>query len=182
MGIVMGMMFMHQKNIMHRDLKPGNILVDSQMRVKICDFGTSKAYQGDMTQSSGIGSPAYQAPEVLSDDTHYTLKVDVFSFGLTAYEILTGERAINGETFVRCARAIQRGIRPELPVEWAPVLREVVESSWAVDPDDRRTFDEIFDDFVLMAGCDFVMGSDVEAVKEYVKEARAVARKMELSG
>ena len=76
------MNFLHESSIMHRDLKPENLLVTSLNRneivCKLSDFGTTKdvanSVMGDMTQTKGIGTPFYMAPEVMRGGGHYITK------------------------------------------------------------------------------------------------------------
>lgn len=90
-GIALGMKTLHKQSIIHRDLKPGNILLDSNFYPYIGDFGIS--FISDISASqilmnSQVGTPLYQVPEILSDEP-YTNKVDVFSFSLIAYQLIT---------------------------------------------------------------------------------------------
>lgn len=89
----------HQKGIVHRDIKPGNLMVTAdsavpgKQRMKIIDFGISKALEGasmTMTQRS-MGSPAYMSPIQFEDMSMVGPKDDVYSFGVTFFEVLTGE-------------------------------------------------------------------------------------------
>ena len=89
-GVARGMMFLHQHNIIHHDLKPGNVLLDQNYFPHIFDFGCSKQYRkGDsMNQSQSYGTCIYMAPEVF-EGTRYNEKGDVYSFGILMYEVVT---------------------------------------------------------------------------------------------
>lgn len=83
--------FLHNQNIVHRDLKPENILVDTIMnKAKVDDFGQSKFSGGNMTQTMGIGTPLYSAPEVDANQHHYDSRLaDIFSMGAVFFESIS---------------------------------------------------------------------------------------------
>lgn len=100
--LVLGMRYIHKKNFMHRDLKPHNILLSKNKHVRITDFGLVKEEDLETSQSKGVGTMRFMAPELFvnedeeeDDDidqksaTRYTNKVDVYSFGITLIYIVT---------------------------------------------------------------------------------------------
>jgi serine/threonine protein kinase len=179
LGIVQGMRFLHSQKppVMHRDLKPGNILVDKDMKVRICDFGSSRTIEADVTQTGGVGSPAYCAPEVFDDSGRYGTEVDVFSFGLTWYEILTGERVIKGPSHVKCYNEAKSEDRPEIPANLNPELSNLFACCWSPHPGERPSFDDIFADLASEQWI-IVQGADSARLSEYVKATRIEAHKM----
>lgn len=90
--IIDGMKFLHEKNIIHRDIKPKNILIsDDKKTIKICDFGFAKQYDINMKRVSTVcGSPLYMAPEIYQK-TGYTNSADVWSLGIILYEMIFGK-------------------------------------------------------------------------------------------
>ena len=89
--ICLAMKYVHEMNIIHRDLKMKNILITSKKHVKICDFGISKKM--DLTtftsNTHNIGTIPFMAPEIFNDDVDYDQKVDVYAFGVIMYFICT---------------------------------------------------------------------------------------------
>ena len=90
-----GIEALHDKNIMHRDISPGNILFDDSWTVKICDFGFCKP-DNDTTQSTGVGTPAFRDPKIQAGK--YSKKCDIFSAGLIMDYIFRGEALLRNGT------------------------------------------------------------------------------------
>jgi WD40 repeat protein/tetratricopeptide (TPR) repeat protein len=93
----------HQRGILHRDLKPGNILFDAQDTPYVTDFGLAKRVEGDVhhTRTGGIvGTPAYMAPEQARSEKVLTTAVDVYGLGAVLYDVLTGRPPFRAATVI----------------------------------------------------------------------------------
>lgn len=95
-----GLSFAHKKGVIHRDLKPGNILLSKDGWVKISDFGLAWIEGESQVTRSGavVGTPAFLSPEAISGGA-VTLRSDIFSLGVTFYQLLTGEKIFHSEHF-----------------------------------------------------------------------------------
>jgi serine/threonine protein kinase len=145
-GIIIGMKYIHSQGIMHRDLKPGNILLDENYRIRICDFGTARFEGCGTVTSNMVGTLRYMAPEMFEEDPP-TSKVDVFAFGLILYEILVGESVFpKNMAIAPIVRLHVRGFRPRIPESVSPIVASVIEKCWSVNPRNRPSFEEIFNE------------------------------------
>ncbi len=129
----------HHRGIVHRDVKPSNVLLTDAAHVKVTDFGIARAYEGEtVTQEAPLGTVAYVAPEQMAG-TDADGRVDVYALGIVLYEMLTGTRPFQGETPAEVAfQRLHR--RPSPPSEVAPlpqVLDVPVMRALERDPEDR---------------------------------------------
>ncbi|XP_052192340.1 serine/threonine-protein kinase STY46-like isoform X6 [Diospyros lotus] len=138
-----GMNYLHQNNIIHRDLKAANLLMDENEVVKVADFGVArvKAQSGVMTAETG--TYRWMAPEVIEHNP-YDHKADVFSFGIVLWELLTGKLPYDYLTPLQAAvGVVQKGLRPTIPKNTHPKLADLLERCWQQDPTLRPDFSEI---------------------------------------
>ncbi|KAF7004590.1 hypothetical protein CFC21_019800 [Triticum aestivum] len=99
-GVAVGVEFLHSKQVIHRDLKPGNILLDDSWNPKIADFATAKLFIADQTDPTVVLTPGYVAPEYAGAERTLTYKCDVYSFGVVLLEIVIGKRRTSMPTFL----------------------------------------------------------------------------------
>ncbi len=89
--------FANTLGVVHRDMKPANILTRGEMEIKVADFGAAQLARSDVTQVSGVGSPAYMSPEQLRGE-EIDFRTDMFSLGGVLYHLMTGARPFDGAT------------------------------------------------------------------------------------
>ncbi len=98
--------YAHRQGVVHRDIKPGNILITDSLDIKISDFGIAQIVRSDTTQPTGlIGSPAYMSPEQIREE-QLTQQTDFFSLGVLMYELLTGRSPFHADIFSGVVRKI----------------------------------------------------------------------------
>ncbi|KAK6145871.1 hypothetical protein DH2020_019740 [Rehmannia glutinosa] len=144
-----GMEYLHLKNIVHFDLKCDNLLVnlgDSQRPVcKVGDFGLSRIKQNTLVSGGVRGTLPWMAPELLNgNSSRVSEKVDVFSFGIALWEILTGEEPyIDMHCGAIIGGIVNNTLRPPIPERCDPEWRNLMEECWSHDPAARPSFTEI---------------------------------------
>jgi beta-lactam-binding protein with PASTA domain len=131
--------FAHRRGIIHRDIKPHNVIVDDEGRAKVTDFGIARAGASDMTETGLImGTAQYLSPEQAQGHA-VSARSDLYSIGIVLYEMLTGRVPFDGETAVTIALK-QVSAAPVPPSERAdvpPDLEAVVLRALAKDPAER---------------------------------------------
>ncbi|CAN5230255.1 hypothetical protein BH11ACT3_BH11ACT3_05260 [soil metagenome] len=128
----------HAAGLVHRDIKPGNLLITPDGRVKITDFGIARiADQVPLTATGQVmGTVQYLSPEQASGHPA-SPTTDIYSLGIVAYEALAGRRPFTGESQVAIAMAQINDTPPELPVTVAEPVRNLVYACIAKRPEDR---------------------------------------------
>ncbi|PHT91018.1 hypothetical protein T459_06131 [Capsicum annuum] len=147
-----GMSYLHQNNIIHRDLKTANLLMDEHGVVKVGDFGVARVQAQTGVMTAETGTYRWMAPEVI-EHKPYDHKADVFSFGVVLWELLTGEIPYAYLTPLQAAiGVVQQGLRPTIPKSTHPKLAELLEKCWQQDPTQRPDFSEILDSLKQLTG------------------------------
>ena len=152
--------YAHRQGVVHRDIKPDNILMDKEGNVLLADFGIVKIVAGDgdgktnpaLTQTGGlVGTPSYMAPEQGSGQANITTRADLYSLGVVIYEMLTGEQPYIADTPMQVViKHITepvpnpRSVNQNLSAEMENVIQRIL----AKKPDDRyASATEFADDF-----------------------------------
>ena len=159
--ICLGMRYLHSMNIIHRDLKLENILIMSTSEsspdaiCKISDFGTARETEisntitmtQSMTMTSNIGTPLYMAPEILSGQSHYSMKADIYSYGIVLCGLWNQQIPYSDESFTNVTEFLTRitnqehrpSLKPDCPQPYIQLVSACLQSN----PHSRPSFDEI---------------------------------------
>ncbi len=115
----------HRKGVLHRDLKPDNIVLTKELEPKLLDFGIARVANSDLTMNYEIlGSPAYLPPEAFEvSSSKLNEQGDIFSLGVLSYELLTGQKPFLGDTIVLLTNEIQNS----KPIHPSKINKEVTE-------------------------------------------------------
>ncbi|RHZ70963.1 hypothetical protein Glove_264g27 [Diversispora epigaea] len=141
----------HELDIVHQDFHPGNILSPNfRFNIKISDFGLSKLIgknPNNPDKKNIFGVLPYIAPEVLSGDEEYTKAADLYSFGIIAYEIVTGFPPYPDIPHDKdLALKICNGLRPEIPFHTPKLISRTIMRCWDARVTHRPTFEELRDE------------------------------------
>ncbi|KAI9216995.1 kinase-like domain-containing protein, partial [Blastocladiella britannica] len=137
--------------IQHRDFKSLNVLLDDYLHCKVSDFGLSKSRTTMQTTSHALGNAneramatlAWTAPERLKIGSRFTDKCDVYSFGVTLYEIASRSLPFEGEEALVIRMSILEGARPEIPDDAPEAFAALICECWAQEARLRPGFEEI---------------------------------------
>lgn len=174
-----GMEAVHKGHIIHRDIKPQNIIISNEGKVKVTDFGIAKAASSNTTSSNAMGSVHYTSPEQarggFSDE-----KSDIYSIGITMYEMVTGRVPFDGDSTVAIAmKHLQEEIVP--PSEYVPMpysLEQIILKCTQKNPDLRypnvtllaqdlrRSLSDPNGDFVKNGAATYGAGADTVMISE----------------
>ena len=144
----------HSKNIIHRDIKPGNILISRRGEIKLADFGIASDrddQENNITLSGmSLGTPAYMSPEQFEDSASVDTRADIYSLGIMLYEMLTGTKPYPGEFSMENFKIIKKGkyiharrIDKKIPKELEALIHKMIR------PNPKKRFQSI--DQVLRA-------------------------------
>ncbi|KAL2917329.1 hypothetical protein HK105_202993 [Polyrhizophydium stewartii] len=143
--ILLGIEYLHEHDIAHRDIKPDNMLISKDGTLKIVDFGVSEIFTREIgTVNKSAGSPAFYAPEMcVARHGDLSAKLlDIWAIGVTLYCMSFGRLPFNGRSMLDLYESI-RSQEPQYPPGIDPRLKDLLEKLLAKNPDDRITMDQL---------------------------------------
>eukprot|EP00055_Hartaetosiga_balthica_P013977 m.74297 g.74297 ORF g.74297 m.74297 type:complete len:914 (-) comp8449_c0_seq1:306-3047(-) len=161
---------LHNLDIVHRDLKTENLLLDNDFNLKVVDFGLSNSMAGKTTLHTMCGSPAYTAPELLGGK-QYGKPVDIWSIGINLYAMLTGKLPFSSDN-VTTLHAMILDQDFDIPASFSNELREVLLKILVAKPKNRITLSEL-------AKHPWVCKDGLDPVEEFCKSERGEREKRE---
>ena len=118
---ILGLEYIHYNNILHRDIKPDNLVLDKNGYVKITDFGISREI-GKLQKDESSGTPGYMAPEVMKA-RHHSFAVDFFAVGVIGYEFMLGKRPYYGKN--------RKEIKEQMLAKQALITEDILPHEWS---------------------------------------------------
>lgn len=133
-GVLCGLEFLHSRDIIHRDVKPANVLLQGETP-RLTDFGVSRVLKATSASLRSAGTPHYMAPEAF--DGKRTAQTDLWSAGVMFYEMLTGKYPFRGEGVMEIMAAIVNGEPEPLPPEIDHSIRTIITKALKKRPAER---------------------------------------------
>lgn len=137
-----GLKYLLDNNILHRDLKPQNILLSKNYDIKITDFGFATYYTKDTIINTLCGSPMYMAPEIITKNG-YDYKSDLWSVGIILYEMLHGYTPFNVQNFIELIKEIKKK-NISIKVDVSEECKELIYSLCKTNPNERIGWNDFF--------------------------------------
>ena len=167
-----GLHFLHQNNIVHRDIKSDNILANEKGAVKLADFG----YAAQLTQevqgrSSKVGTLCWMAPELVKAERKYDVKADIWSFGIFAFELANGNPPHMFEPQSRFIINLIARDPPKIGKKWSQEFREFVDLCLTKDPKDRPSAHQLLG-HPFLQGASKYKSQQQDLVKKYNAKIR----------
>ncbi|KAL7848858.1 hypothetical protein SRHO_G00204810 [Serrasalmus rhombeus] len=170
-GALQGLAYLHSHNMIHRDIKAGNILLTEPGQVKLADFGSASIAS---PANSFVGTPYWMAPEVIlaMDEGQYDGKVDIWSLGITCIELAERKPPLFNMNAMSALYHIAQNESPTLQSsEWTDYFRNFVDSCLQKLPHDRPTSEELLQHaFVLRERAESVLMDLIQRTKDAVRE------------
>jgi len=149
---------MHEHGVVHRDIKPGNLVVDQDGMLHIIDFGLAKLVRGmreDTAESMTVGTPEYMSPEQARGNADVDCRSDIYSLGVSLFHMLTNEVPFKGSAeeilFAQVKHELE--MTPEQMQRISPPVQFVIRKAMAKDPEHRyATPQDMLDDIHAVAG------------------------------
>ncbi len=126
--LLLGLSYIHDKKIVHRDIKTKNIFIQNENFLRIGDFGIAKLFNQTQTMNKIVGTPLYMAPECFKQNNKYSYKSDIWSLGCCIYEMCNLKHAFEGNFFPAVSVKISEGKRAPLNKRYSDDLKYLVDS------------------------------------------------------
>ncbi|XP_031627402.1 serine/threonine-protein kinase MARK2-like isoform X3 [Contarinia nasturtii] len=152
--IVSAVQYCHQKKIIHRDLKAENLLLDSEMNIKIADFGFSNEFTPGSKLDTFCGSPPYAAPELFQGKKYDGPEVDVWSLGVILYTLVSGSLPFDGTTLRELRERVLRG-KYRIPFYMSTDCENLLRKFLVLNPTKRSSLEAIMHDKWMNMGYEF---------------------------
>eukprot|EP01017_Pseudomicrothorax_dubius_P016836 TRINITY_DN1903_c0_g1_i4.p1 TRINITY_DN1903_c0_g1~~TRINITY_DN1903_c0_g1_i4.p1 ORF type:complete len:666 (+),score=89.85 TRINITY_DN1903_c0_g1_i4:40-2037(+) len=142
--IASAMLYLHNSQICHCDLKSSNILLDKSFNAKLCDFGLSRIKDEKKNYYKGrVGTPNWMAPEIMREEA-YEESADVFSYGMIAWELVTGQIPYKELSAAQIIGSVGFGDKfVDLPTRCNPTIMKIIHTTLSRDKTQRPTFRQI---------------------------------------
>lgn len=143
--VLLALLAVHKLGVIHRDIKAANILITNEGNVQLCDFGVAAQLTSNSIKRTTIaGTPFWMAPEVIREGAQYNVKADIWSLGITIYEIATGNPPYCDKGATWAMTMIEKLTPPRLEGrEYPPALKECIALCLDENPDERPSADEL---------------------------------------
>ncbi|XP_047199450.1 MAP/microtubule affinity-regulating kinase 4 isoform X1 [Hippoglossus stenolepis] len=170
--IVSAVHYCHTKNIVHRDLKAENLLLDADANIKIADFGFSNEFTLGNKLDTFCGSPPYAAPELFQGKKYDGPEVDVWSLGVILYTLVSGSLPFDGQNLKELRERVLRG-KYRVPFYMSTDCEGILRRFLVLNPAKRCTLEQVMKDKWINSGYD---GEDlkphIEPVEDFSDPAR----------
>ncbi|KAK5905303.1 hypothetical protein CesoFtcFv8_006781 [Champsocephalus esox] len=143
--IVSAVHYCHRKNIVHRDLKAENLLLDADSNIKIADFGFSNEFTAGSKLDTFCGSPPYAAPELFQGKKYDGPEVDIWSLGVILYTLVSGSLPFDGQNLKELRERVLRG-KYRVPFYMSTDCEGILRRFLVLNPSKRCSLDQIMKD------------------------------------
>lgn len=190
--VLVALAFLHRQDIIHRDVKAANVLLTQTGKILLADFGVAAHLQANSKRSTFTGTPLWMAPEVITDGKMYDTKADIWSLGITLFEMTMGNPPHFGIEPLRACALIPRSDPPTLPDNdeaaedglgpFSNPMREFLAQCLQIDAAGRPTADELMRSKWIKSAGKLPMALLRELIVRYVQWIQSGGQRMSIVG